>query len=268
MRLTIILGCFELEHQITRTLTSINVAICHQQELDVDVVIADNSRIKFCTTIDKLLPNCRSANVCTFGQDPIHFALNKIVAESESDFVCVMIDGARIWSPQILKRCINLLATKNLIHVPNYQIGHSHQMYASERGFTMEDEEKILLDAGWPYLDTEKLIQNSTIEDHAGIGPRIFESNCLFLSRELWTEVRGFDQSFKRADGGFASADLLQRLVSAGGQLRILTSEGTFHQLHAGSTTSGPLSTRQAIKEMTIEYKNIRGHAPIRVSCS
>ena len=83
MRLTIILGCFELEHQITRTLTSINVAICHQQELDVDVVIADNSRIKFCTTIDKLLPNCRSANVCTFGQDPIHFALNKIVAESE-----------------------------------------------------------------------------------------------------------------------------------------------------------------------------------------
>ena len=92
MRLTIALGCFELDHQITRTLTSINVAISHQQELDVDVVVADNSRKKFCTKIDALVPNCRAANVFTFGQNPIHFALNKIVAESESDFICVMID--------------------------------------------------------------------------------------------------------------------------------------------------------------------------------
>ena len=266
MKLSVIVGSFELKHQILRTIMSIRQAIKNQTELEVEIIIADNSTVNvLAESKSNVLSDVR---ILSYGTEkiPIHIAMNRATNCASGDFLCVMIDGARIWSPQILKKCIPLLSQSALIHVPNYQLGCSHQMYSKENGHTVELETKILMNAGWPSLRTEELIRQSWCEDHAGLGPRVFESNCLFVSRELWNSVQGFDSSFKRVDGGFASADLLERLVAKGGELQILSTEGTFHQLHHGSTTTTASQTRQAVREMTLEYKLIRGQPPKRVS--
>ena len=71
--------------------------------------------------------------------------------------------------------------------------------------------------------------------------------------------------AFKSEDGGFASADLLNRLSAEGGRLKIIIREGTFHQLHNGSTTTSPAKTSEALKRMTLEYKALRGRRIRRV---
>jgi hypothetical protein len=113
-------------------------------------------------------------------------------------------------------------------------------------------------------VTTASLIQISTQEPHGGVTPPFFESNALFMHRKTWQHANGFDQQFLRTDGGFVSADLLQRLIKLGHELIVLKDHGTFHQLHLGSTTSNALQTRQLIKEMTLEYKKIRGLGPKR----
>lgn len=259
MKLSIVIGSYELRHQIRKTIVSIMEAIERASMKDVEVVIADNSKEN--SVQDEIGEAREGIRVveCGMHDMSIHAAINKVAADTEGEYLCIMIDGARIWSPGILSKWKHLMSTNTVVHVPNYQLGKSHQMYREKSGYSQETEESLLEAIGWPNLKTKQLIENSWCEEHAGCGPKIFESNCLFVSRSLWKAVGGFDTAFRRKDGGFASADLLNRLNAEGGKLKIISTEGTFHQLHDGSTTTNPDKTRRALKEMTIEYKEIRG---------
>ncbi|HJN34175.1 MAG TPA: hypothetical protein QF700_08670 [Prochlorococcus sp.] len=263
MDLSIIVGSYELTHQISNTLTSIFSALS-QTVLSAEIIIADNS--KNFKTIDSHIVKSCNVDVIDFSQldIPIHASMNLAVQRTSGDYLCLMIDGARIWSPNIIRDVDPYLSQHNVVHVPNYQLGPDYQMYGNHDAASFKNENKLLIDCGWPFLNTRQLIDLSFLEPHAGIGPTIFESNCLFLSRKMWDEINGYDLQFKRKDGGFASADLLSRLIEHNCNLKILPDAGTFHQFHYGTTTSSPLQTRTALKEMTLEYFKIRAKPPKR----
>lgn len=263
MDLSIIVGSYELTHQISNTLLSIFSALS-QSQLSAEIIIADNS--KNLKAIDNYDVNLFDVDVIDFSQFniAIHASMNLSVQRASGRYLCLMIDGARLWSPNILRDVSQYLSQRTIIHVPNYQLGPDYQMYGNYSNTSFKYEYELLQDCGWPFLNTQKLIDLSFLEPHAGIGPAIFESNCLFLSRKMWDEINGYDLKFKRKDGGFASADFLSRLIEHDCELKILSDAGTFHQFHYGTTTSTPAQTRTALKEMTLEYFKIRSKLPKR----
>ena len=68
----------------------------------------------------------------------------------------------------------------------------------------------------------------------------IIESNCLFVPRKLLEQVGGFDESFSMPGGGYANLDLFERLgdVARTSPWSTILGEGTFHQVHGGTTTN------------------------------
>ncbi|KZR65040.1 glycosyltransferase family 2 protein [Prochlorococcus sp. MIT 1306] len=266
MNLSIIIGCYELTTQIERTIVSIHKALQRVPNITSEIIIADNS-LK--AIIDTSKSKELNFVLREYGhlRQPIHHIINDSVKYSKGNLLCVMIDGARLCSKGVFRKSLILFQhdPNCLIHIPNFQIGPVHQMYASEVDFGLKDEERLLIDLGWPNVHSVDLIRASTLEEHAGLGPTIFESNCLLVSRRIWDKVGGYDERFLRMDGGFASADLLYRLSKVCSALLILKNEGSFHQLHGGSTTISPKQTEIGLKDMTTEYRQIKGF-PVRRS--
>ena len=69
----------------------------------------------------------------------------------------------------------------------------------------------------------------------------MWESNCLFVDRTVIDQIGAFDQRFDMPGGGYANLDLYERVGSTPG-LRVVTilGEGSFHQVHGGTTTNQP----------------------------
>ena len=79
----------------------------------------------------------------------------------------------------------------------------------------------------------------------------------MFLTREMWTDIRGFDPEFKSRGGGLANHDIWTRLCSdPRNDIVLILGEGTFHQFHGGVATNAPVSVWPLLNE---EYKQIRG---------
>ena len=75
----------------------------------------------------------------------------------------------------------------------------------------------------------------------------VWESNCMFVPRKLLEQVGGFDESFSMPGGGYANLD------STSGSARrpdvtvvTILGEGSFHQVHGGTTTNQPDPTNGA----------------------
>ena len=80
----------------------------------------------------------------------------------------------------------------------------------------------------------------------------VWESNCLFVPRSLLEQVGGFDESFSMPGGGYANLDLYERLGSTPGvTVATILGEGSFHQLHGGTTTNQPDPTERRARVST-----------------
>ncbi|MDZ7673806.1 MAG: hypothetical protein U5K30_01870 [Acidimicrobiales bacterium] len=87
--------------------------------------------------------------------------------------------------------------------------------------------------------------------------------NCLFVPRQPAEQVGGFDEAFSMAGGGYANLDLYERLTSSPG-VRVVSilGEGSFHQLHGGTTTNRThpdLERRQRVRSYTDHFAELRG---------
>jgi len=67
----------------------------------------------------------------------------------------------------------------------------------------------------------------------------IGESNAVFICRDAYIRLGGFDERFDLPGGGFVNLDFFRRAVlREGSELVVLLGEGTFHQLHGGIATN------------------------------
>ena len=89
----------------------------------------------------------------------------------------------------------------------------------------------------------------------------MFESNCLFLRRSLLCELGGADERFDFPGGGFVNLDLFKRAIESPGVTPVqLIGEGSFHQLHGGTTTNVTPEQRDLrVLEYKAQYRELRG---------
>ena len=263
-RLSIFIGYYETQKQLNRTIRSLASENQEAANIDVKITIIDNSREKRLKA-NELPVGCFELEIKpTDCEKPIHWHIDDAVREDNSDYIGLCIDAARLCSSGVLRKAAKELRNdqKSIIHVPNYQLGPCMQMYAEGSDFTREKEEELLQAIKWPKCCAENLKSIATMESHAGEKTPIFESNALFISKQQWVKAGGYNKDFKRLDGGFASAEMLERVLQRRPLLTIMASEGNFHQMHGGTTTRSASQTKNEIRKMTKEYRKIKNQIP------
>lgn len=195
---------------------------------------------------------------------PIH-AINYGLEQARGENICVMIDGARLLTPGVVRNTIlgHRIAPLSLVTVPGYHLGFELQQKAVGSGYDVAREQELMRSITWPE-DGYRLFDIACFSGSCVHGFYLphSESNCISMPRHVWEELGGYDPLFDSRGGGLVNLDLYKRACEYPGITHIfLHGEGTFHQFHGGVTTGGDNSEarQQFIDEIKAQYQQIRG---------
>ncbi|MEM9255489.1 MAG: glycosyltransferase family A protein [Pseudomonadota bacterium] len=195
---------------------------------------------------------------------PIH-AINDGIRWANSGNVCVMIDGARLITPGVVRNTIlgHKMVPRAIVTVPGYHLGRELQQKAVTSGYDYEHERQLMAAISWPD-DGYRLFEIAVFSGSCSPGFYLphGESNCISMPRELWRELGGYDAKFNTRGGGLVNLDMYKRACETPNtRLIMLHGEGTFHQFHGGVTTGGEdEDTRQQfIDVIQAQYESLRG---------
>jgi hypothetical protein len=194
------------------------------------------------------------------------YAVEFGASKAQGENICLMIDGARLLTPGVVKNIVlgHSVDDSAVVTVPGYHIGSELQQEAVDRGYSIEKEREMMRAIAWPE-EGYRLFDIACFSGSCarGIFMRNSESNCISIPRELWTQLGGCDRRFDLRGGGLVNLDLYKRACETPGVTHIvLHGEGTFHQFHGGVTTGGEAREvrDRFIQASKDQYREIRGH--------
>ena len=264
--LSIIVVVHDMAREARRTLHSLTPEYQEGVEsLDYEVIVVDNgSPIPFGEDtvrgfgerfsyhyIERALPS------------PVR-AVNEGVDRARGSVVGIAIDGARLFSPGVLRRAAVAFQVfrEPVVATISFELGRKPQAVAIRRGYDKAAEDALLARVGWP-ADGYRLFEiavTSTSGPYAPFFP-VGESNCLFLQKSLYRSIGGMNEEFDLPGGGFANLDFFNRAMTAPGVTPVmLLGEGTFHQIHGGASTGAPRAELEKRQEVwRAEYREVVG---------
>jgi glycosyltransferase involved in cell wall biosynthesis len=242
-KLSVVVACYEMAAQIKNTLQSLLPP--YQRNISIDdyeIILMDNGSAKMLDEgTRKISPNLDyiylSPNESSPSPAP---AMNRGVARARSPLLCLMIDGARLLTPGVLSWGMRLLelSPRAMVEVRGWHLGPKWQPESVMEGYDSEQERKLLESVRWlenGYRLWE--IAASTPQVSRGYADPAPESNCIFLSRDLFFETGGFDERSRTPGGGLLNLYFFSRAVAVANPVITLLGEGTFHQVHGGAAT-------------------------------
>jgi cephalosporin hydroxylase len=182
-----------------------------------------------------------------------------------------MIDGAHVLTPGVLRHAMAGLTAyaPAVVATVQWYVGPGQQPDVVGQGYDQAAEDALFDAIEWP-VDGYRLFE---IGHFINDGSRerdwldgILESNCIFTSREALEQIGGFDEGFSMPGGGYANLDLYERLaVAPGTNVVTILGEGSFHQVHGGTTTNAPdpEARRSELGGYGRHYQDLRGR-PIK----
>lgn len=186
-------------------------------------------------------------------------AANLGLATATGDVVGLLLDGARMASPGLVRGAVDAdrLDRRAVTATLGWHLGPATHMEAGETGWDQAREDALLDSLGWED-DGYALFGASVLAGSSRrgwFGP-LGETNALFLRRALWDELGGLDERFALPGGGLVNHDLYRRACALPGVVPVvLLGEGTFHQFHGGAATSRRFTRDQNFAD----YEAIRG---------
>ena len=190
-------------------------------------------------------------------------AMNRGLAESKGRAVALMVDGAHVLTPGVLRHGLAGLDTYEpaIVATQAWYVGPGQQGDVMRAGYDQAVEDALFEQIGWP-TDGYRLFEIGHFTGDRDWFDGLWESNCLFVPRSLLEQVGGLDEAFTMPGGGYCNLDLYERLASTPG-VRVVTilGEGSFHQLHGGTTTNqaDALERRARIRSYVDHYAQVRG---------
>lgn len=269
MKLSVILISYDMSREIPRTLQSLSRSYQGvPQDFEYEVLLVDNgsptplqshSWAQLDVPVKLMVP-----------QNPLPSparAINQARREASGDVICLMIDGAHLLTPGVF-----LLAQKCFAAFDNpvvatryFYLGPDEQPLSIAKGYDKQEEDALLRSIDWP-SDGYRLYEVGT-PLRAGAANitwfnRMFESNCLFMSASLFRQIGGAEEKFDSPGGGFLNLDIYKRAQDVADVTPVqLIGEGSFHQLHGGTTTNAAEAKRSAQQAQYMrQYQAIRGH--------
>lgn len=265
---SVVVVVYNMAREAPRTLYSLSAA--YQQNIqadDYEVIVVDNGSNPPLQrkVIDDLTGNFHLIRIDGGSPSPGP-AVNRGLAEAGGEIVGVMVDGARMVTPGLLHfaRHGASLYEQAVVTALGWYLGYDFQGFAQQGGYDQAQEDALLQSIEWPN-DGYRLFDIGTLDESSVDGwfQPISESNALFLRRDGWKSLGGFDERFDSPGGGLVNIDTFSRVIQApGAQLVILLSEGTFHQLHGGTSTNAvPESQHLECQGWAKQYADIRGRS-------
>ncbi|MDA1312045.1 MAG: glycosyltransferase family A protein [Acidobacteria bacterium] len=261
--ISIVIVCYEMARELPRTLRSLSPDLqLGVTSDDYEIIVVDNGS-KSPPSLEDLratgAPVREVQTVADAPQSPAH-AANIGLEACRGKLVGMFLDGARMASSGMLRQTVLAakLSERVVISSVGYHLGPTLQNTSVTGGYNQDVEDALLESANWEE-NPSRLFQISVMAASAegGCFASMSESHALFMPRELWSELDGYDERFVSPGGGLVNLDVYARSCELPGTLVVtLLSEGTFHQIHDGiaSSATAPVGT-----EFHREYIEIRG---------
>lgn len=245
--LSIIVIAYDMPRQALNTLISLSTE--YQQGVGADeyevIVVENRSRRNMDAEAIARLPG-------TFryflreepGVSPAP-AINFGFSQARGRYIGLMIDGARMVTPGVVKYALMAfrMTPDAMVVVPGYHLGENDQQFHLSRGYTEQSERQLLADIGWPTEPGSgyRLFDISCWSEanpHGYFHP-FMECNCLFMEAQVFRDIGQADERFSMAGGGSLNLFIYRKTaMHPRTQSVMLAGEGSFHQLHGGVTTS------------------------------
>jgi glycosyltransferase involved in cell wall biosynthesis len=261
--LSIIVVIFNMDREFPRTLTSLSSEYQNISKEKYEVIVVDNGSDtrQDEEVVSQFGDNFRYYYIENASPSPAP-AVNFGVSKAKGEMVGIMVDGARILSPGIIKYVLmaNKVYAKPFVSTLGWHLGEEPQQKAIKKGYDEKVEDELLRTINWPE-DGYKLFEISALAPSSNVGwfLPIFESNCFFLSRKMFKQLRGFEEAFDEPGGGLVNPDFYSRACEIEDlDLVVLLGEGTFHQFHNGTATGSNQIEASRIKRRE-KYEKIRG---------
>jgi cephalosporin hydroxylase len=195
---------------------------------------------------------------------PVH-ALNRGIAASRGRNLALMIDGAHVLTPGVLRFGLQGLATYGpaIVATQQWYVGPGQQGDAMGNGYDQAYEDRLFQRIQWPSNGYRLFEIGHFVGDRDWLDG-VWESNCMFVSRAQLEQVGGFEERFTVPGGGYANLELYERLGSSPDvTVCSIIGEGSFHQVHGGTTTNQAEAEerRTRVFGYAQHYKELRGRA-------
>lgn len=262
-RLSVIVIGYNMARELPRTVRSLSAGLQRDiAEDDYEIIVVDNGSTQAfeLEQLQGLGGNVGTHRMLHATPSPVP-AINHGLALARGELIGVLIDGARMASPRLLATALDAarLHGRPVIGTLAFHLGPDVQTKSVESGYCQEVEDRLLASVDWvanPY----RLFEISVFAGASKAGWfRIpSESNAVFLTREHWNSLGGYESAFVSPGGGFANGDVWLRACSdPDGRIILLLGEATFHQFHGGIAT-GAATQSPVFEQFRDEYIRIR----------
>jgi glycosyltransferase involved in cell wall biosynthesis len=257
-----------MQREITRTMQSLTRAYqAGCADLEYEVLLIDNgSPVRMAQAdIETNGPEFQYHYLQDPSPSPA-YAINYGVAQSSGDVLCFMIDGAHLLTPGVFSSALACFRTfdQPVAMTRYFYLGPDDQNTSIQNGYDKAVEDALLQQIDWPNRGYDLFEIGTPLQ---GDVPRITwlnkmtESNCLFMNRTVFEAIGGADEQFDLPGGGFLNLDFYKRAADLPyTQPVLLIGEGSFHQLHGGTTTNvSPEERDRNTERYKRQYAEIRG---------
>jgi cephalosporin hydroxylase len=268
--LTVAVVFYNMKREAARTLHSLSRA--YQQgidDLDYEVLVIDNGSDEDqrldADYVASFGPEFRLVDMGSDAPPSPGVALSRAMRSGRGRAFAVMIDGAHVLTPGVLRYGIAGLRTYEpaVVATQQWYVGPGDQGDAVADGYDQKAEDELFDRIGWP-ANGYRLFDIGHFIGERDWFDGMWESNCIFVTRTFLEQAGGFDERFDEPGGGYANLDLYERATIAHGvNLVTILGEGSFHQVHGGTTTNlADHGARQAaVKDHAAKFAELRGRA-------
>ena len=243
--LSVIVVIFNMQREAPRTLYSLSAlyqtGVC-EDEYEVIVIDNGSSQPLPAEQMMSFGGNFRYL-VCGDMADPSPCkAINHAVKHAKGDCIGVMIDGARIASPGLIRYALDALQLyeRGIVATLAWHLGPKPQSSSILEGYCQEKEDQMLDSIDWKrngYLLFN--ISSFAWSSACGYFGNVSETNAFFMNKAFYSALKGFDERFCLPGGGLANLDFYKRACEFPNATTVLLlGEGTFHQVHGGIATN------------------------------
>jgi len=271
--ISVVVILFNMEREGRRTLYSLSTRYqTGIRDTDYEVIVVDNgSRPPFPSAyLEDLEGTFRYVYVDDARPSPAS-AINFGVRQSRGEYVCIMIDGARMLTPGMFGYAVRAIRAFEhpVVTSPSWHLGPDLQRRAIKKGYSKDAEDALLARIGWP-ADGYRLFEIATpaASSKDGWFLPMGDSTCLFMARSDFERIGGCDERFDSPGGGHLSRDTYRRACALDDRdLVVLLGEGSFHQLHGGiSTNVSEERFAEDERAWTEQYVALRGAPHTRLA--